>query len=219
VSFLPWQEANGNVFLNADMPHLYCLVRNEYLYDLQRGHGQVTPCAVFLVTSLPPRALLFTCMLDNGAQIARLPISAFVHKPDAPVRPLDWLQLWGAFSHEIAVTPIVYLKDLRCRVLLKDHSWVDGRYVLTFDWCNSAYADEPGEGGHKTAHLIALNEGTYCLQPNTRIQWFEASFITRPFPERPDYLTNSHVWHCEHETKWATEDSARLFYDVQTLPG
>jgi hypothetical protein len=150
-------------------------------------------------------------MLNNGAQIARLPISAFAHKPCDPMK-LEVLQLWGCFSYEIAVSQVSFLKDLRCAVLLKDKQWYEGQYKMTFDWCGSSYAEDPGEGGFKTAHLVALDNGNFALQPNNRMRWWEPSFITKPFPEKPDYLTNTHVWLCESKTKWQTEDSDRMFY-------
>lgn len=207
------------MFLNADIPHFYCLLRNEYLYDLQKGQGEFTPAAVFQVTSIPPRALMFTCMLDNGAQIARLPISAFIHKSDAPTDiPLHWLQLWGCFSYDIAVSQVSFLKELRCAALLKNKQWVEGIYMMTFDWCGSAYSEDPGEGGFKTAQLIKLDNGLFALQPNNRMRWWEPSFITKPFPERPDYITNSHIWSCETKSKWMTEDSDSMFYDVNYSP-
>lgn len=86
--------------------------------------------------------------------------------------------------------------------------------MMTFDWCGSAYAEEPGEGGYKTAHLVQLDNGCYALQPNNRMRWWEPSFVTKPFPERPDYLTNSHIWRCENKTKWSTEDSQKYSYDT-----
>jgi hypothetical protein len=198
--------------LNVDVPHFFCRLRREFCYDLKSHKGEFDPCAVFMATSIPPRALMFTCMLDNGAQIARLPISAFVHSDTTEDLSLDQLQLWGCFSYDVTVIECGYLKDLRCAVLLKDRTWRDGRYMMTFDWYGTPYADEPGEGGFKTAHLIALDNGQFALQPNNRMKWFEPSFITKPFDTPPDYLTNSHVWHCETKHKWSMPDDDKYFY-------
>jgi len=125
------------------------------------------------------------------------------------------LELWDAFSYDISVTTYEYLKGLHCHVKLKNGQWFPGLYVVTLDWAGSAYAEDPGEGGHKCGHLLALETGHYAIQPNNRIYWREASFITKPLQtsERPDYLTNNHVWSCETGSKWA-EDSARFFYEV-----
>ena len=204
-------------YLNCDIPHFYTYLKKEYLYDLEKGHGEFEECAVFQITSIPPRAVMFTCMLDNGAQIARLPITAFVHKQDAPDIPLDYLELWGCFSYDVAVNEFMYLKHMRCAVLLKDRKWYEGEYMFTIDWCNSAYAENSGDGGFKTAHMIKLDNGCFALQPNNRMKWFEPSFITKPFPDKPDYLTNSHIWLCELKEKWATEDSQAYFYDNKEI--
>ena len=198
--------------LNVDIPHFFCQLRREYLYDLKSHEGEYDNAVVFMATSIPPRALMFTCLLDNGAQIGRLPISAFVHAPPTEKLTLDQLELWGAFGYDVAVIACEYLRDLRCAVLLKNGNWYLGRYMMTFDWYGNPYSDEPGEGGYKTAHLIALDNGHFALQPNNRMRWWEPSFVTKPFDKPPDYLTNTHVWHCETRHKWATPDDDKYFY-------
>lgn len=208
------------MFLNADIPPIYCDLRAEYIYDMRRGHGEFIPVCVFGVASIPGRAVLFHAMTDTGAQLARLPISAFVHKRDAPVRPLEHLELWDCFSHDIAVTEFELLGGLRVTAILKNRDRADGRYLFTLDWTNSAVADAPGEGGHKNAHVLQLDEGNYAALPNHRIAWYEASFVTKPFGstgKHPDFLTNTHIWTAETSTKWVTEDSDRQFYDVEGL--
>lgn len=205
------------MFLNADIPHIYCLLRKEYLYDLQAHHGEFEPVCVFGIASIPARAIGFHVMTERGVQFARLPISAFVHKPDAPRIPLDVLELWDCFSYDVSVTAYEYLKGLKVRTILKDRKWYDGEYLFTIDWCKSQYAEDPGEGGHKCAHVLKLDNGCFAAQPNNRILFSEPSFVTKPFTdgERPDYLTNSHVWKCEGRTKWNTEDSQVYFYETQ----
>lgn len=206
--------------LNADTPLLYCHLRREFLYDQQRGHGETVPFVVFGVASVPGRALMFHGLTEEGACIYRLPITALVHRPDAPRLPLDVLQLWDCLSAEVSVTEYDYLKLLRVRTVLKDRQWYDGVYLFTVDWTGSSMADNPGEGGHKCAHILQLENGCYAAQPNNRIQWFEPSFVTRPFAftgVRPDYLTNNRVWKAETVGKWAAEHTPRLFYDVQQV--
>lgn len=209
-------------YLNAHVPHFYCLLRREYLYDLRAHHGEFEPCAVFGIASIPSRALGFHVMTERGAQFARVPISALAHREDAPPQPLDVLELWDCFSDHVAVTAFAFLRGLRAKVLLRDRQWYWGTYMFTVDWTGNSYADDPGEGGHKNAHILALDNGNYCAQPNNRIAWYEPSFITKPFgdsDEKPDYITNSHVWRSEGASKWHTEDSDRVFYDTIELPG
>jgi hypothetical protein len=204
------------MFLNASIPHFYCYLRKEYLYDLRSHHGEFVSVAVFGLASVPTRAIMFHAMTENGAQIARLPISAFVHKADAPTDiPLDCLELWDCFSYDVSVTVFDYLRGLRCRTILKDRRWYLGKYMMTIDWCNSPYAEDPGEGGHKNAHLIALDNGLFAAQPNNRVIWSEPSFVTKPLEENPGYKTNSHVWSCEDKgSKWHASDDDLFFYGI-----
>jgi hypothetical protein len=209
------------MFLNADVPVFYCLLRREFLYDQQSHQNEFEKVAVFGVASIPARAALFHVMTERGAQIARVPISALVWKTPAPQIPLDYLELWDNFSYEIAVTKFEFLKGLRCRTVFKDRQWYDGEYMFTLDWCGSETAEDVGEGGHKNAHILRLDNGCFAAQPNNRILWYEPAFITRPYAagERPDFVTNSHIWKCEGVSKWATEDSQAMFYEITSVNG
>ena len=207
------------MFLNADIPQFYALLRKEYLYDLRAHRGEFVKVCAFGLASIPTRALMFHVMTENGAQVARLPISALVHKRTAPNLPLDVLELWDAFSYELSVHCFDYLRGLKCRTFLRDRKWYEGEYAFTADWCRSPGSEDPGEGGHKNAHILKLDNGCFAAQPNNRIFWYEPAFIARPFAEgkRPDYKTNTHVWKCEGKSKWVTEDTDRMFYDTKEV--
>lgn len=154
-------------------------------------------------------------MLNNGALIYRLPLSAFVHSVTAPDLPLDYLQLWDCFSAHMTCIEYSFLRGMRVDVLMKDRTVEEGTYLYTLDWYGNSLADNPGEGGHKCAHLIQLKNGCYAAQPNNRLRWYEPSFITAPFPQRPDYETNNTVFSCENKgPKWVTENTDRMFYDL-----
>lgn len=203
------------MYLNADVPRWECFIRKEFLYDQKRGHGEVVPVVVFGVASRPGYAVGFHVMTEGGAVIWRVPVHALVHKPTAPQIPLDYLQLWDCFSADVSVHTFDWLANCRVRTVLKDRKWYDGRYMFTLDWTGSPEADGAGDIGHKCGHVLELDNGCYAIQPNNRILWAEPSFVARPFEDRPDYLTNTHVWHCERVSRWATEDSDRMFYDTQ----
>jgi len=34
-------------YLNADIPPIYCKIRKEYLYDLEKHQGESVDCCVF----------------------------------------------------------------------------------------------------------------------------------------------------------------------------
>lgn len=205
--------------LNANIPFIRCWLRKEFLYNLEEHHGELIEVYVFGVASVRGRALGFHCMTDVGGMFYRLPIHAFVHKPDAPKLPLEFLQLWDCLGYHISVIRYDFLRDLSCRVLLRDKQWYHGQYLFTIDWCHpdSGYldttlAESPDES--KCGHVIALNNGCYAVQPNNRVLWKEASFVVNEPAGRPDYKVNTHLWYCEAEEKWASENSDRFFYDI-----
>lgn len=193
---------------NVDLPRFYCLLRKEFLYDGKSHHGEFVKVCVFGASSIQSRALGFHVLTENGAVMWRLPIHALCHKTDAPIVPIDWLQFWDCFSYQMEATVFDRLKDLRVRVQMRDRSWEGGQYLFTLDWCGSEDAEEVGDGGHKCAHVIALDNGNFAAQPNNRIQWFCPAFIT-PFKDKPDYVTNTRVWKVERET----ETTQGFFYD------
>ena len=205
--------------LNANIPFIRCWLRKEFLYNLEEHHGELVEVYVFAVASVRGRALGFHCMTDVGGMFYRLPIHAFVHKEDAPRLPLDHLQLWDCLGYHISVIRYDFLRDLSCRVLLRDRQWHEGQYLFTIDWCHpdtgvldTTLTESPDES--KCGHMIALHNGCFAIQPNNRILWREASFIVNEPMERPDYKVNTHVWFCESEQKWVSENSDAFFYDI-----
>ena len=73
-------------YLNANIPATYAQIRKEYLYDLEKGHGELTPGLWISVRSIQAKALYFeTLLTDYGALFDKLPLSAFVWKEDYDV--------------------------------------------------------------------------------------------------------------------------------------
>jgi hypothetical protein len=196
--------------LNCDIPRFYCFMRKEFLYDGTAHHGEFIKACVFAVASVSGRALGFHVLTENGAIIWRVPIHALCHKKDAPIQRLDFLEFWDCYSYDIVCNAFDRLKECRCRVLMKDRQWIGGQYMFTLDWHSGEDAEEAGDGGHKCAHVIALDNGNFAAQSNNRIQWFDPSYIT-PFKEKPDWLTNTRCWSVERET----ETSSGYWYDAE----
>lgn len=203
------------MFLNTSIPEFECLVRSEFLYDLQEHTGEFERALAFGVSSVAGRALGFHVMTECGACVWRLPVHALCHEPSRP-KPLDYLELWDCFSNEVAVTEFDYLSERACWVIMKDRRKARGEYVMTFDWTGSAWADGAGDNGHKCLHLIALETGHYALQPNNRILWHDPAWVT---PKKPDYKTNTRVWKVENSDKWTTENTDKMFYEVDSVSG
>jgi hypothetical protein len=91
-------------YLNANIPVTYAQIKREYLYDLQKHHGEVEDCIIFGLSAITGRSILFHAIMENGAVFYRLPISAFIQRgfrpEDVPKRRLDELQLWNCFSYD-----------------------------------------------------------------------------------------------------------------------
>ena len=207
-------------YLNANIPVLYAQVRKEYLYDLKSHHGEVEDCVIFGLASMAGKAVLFHCLLPNGAIYYRLPISAFIQRAydisQVPRMRLDELELWNSFSYYPSVTAFDFLAGQECKYLGKDKKFYTGEYLFTIDWAHPEpnildvdHSEIPQE--HKCGHFIALNNGNYAIQPNNRVLWHVGNFTTKK--EWPDYKTQTSEWSVENKD-WATDDTDRMFYDI-----
>jgi len=207
-------------YLNANIPATYAQVRKEYLYDLQKHHGEVEDCVIFGLASLAGKAVLFHCLLPNGAVYYRLPISAFIQRSfdisQVPRMRLDELELWDSFSYYPSVTTFDFLAGQECKYLGKDKKFYSGEYLFTIDWAHPEpnildvdHSEIPQE--HKCGHFIALTNGNYAIQPNNRILWHVGNFTTKD--EWPDYKTQTSEWNVETKD-WSTDDTDRMFYDI-----
>jgi len=105
-------------YLVANLPPIQCFVRKEYLYDFEKGFGEYEPCYWVSVKSIKGKALYIESLLTNyGALYDKLPISAYVWKTDIQDEflPLDFLEIWDAFSYNISVIEKSTLSILRCQ--------------------------------------------------------------------------------------------------------
>ena len=196
-------------------------VRNEYFYQNKKGHGDLTEGVIISVMCMPGQAALFQVLLNNGVMRDKLPVHALLTEPQIPNHdlPFHYLQLWNCFYYNFTLLHLSYVYDTPVEVFMKDKKWYAGRYYGTINWGSNdlntdlTLAEDPME--HKSHHIILLDNGQIALQPNNRIKWSEPSFVTKPFPDRPDFLVNKDWFNCEGNEKWATEDSERMFYDTE----
>jgi len=210
-------------YLNANIPATYAQVRREYLYDLKEHHGEVEDCVIFGLASMAGKAVLFHCLLPNGAIYYRLPISAFIQRTydisQVPRMRLDELVLWNCFSYYPSITTFDILASQTGKYYGKDKKWHHGHYLFTVDWAHpesnivdTEHSEIPHE--HKCAHIMALDDGNYAAQPNNRLIWSIPSFTVRdeiPF----DWKVQTTEWNVEDSRKWKTEDSDRFFYNIE----
>ena len=100
--------------------------------------------------------------------------------------------------------------------MLKDRSTHEGTYLFTLDWHGNAIADSPGEGGHKSAHVLRLDCGCVTAQPNNRVMFREGSFAVQPIPitQAPSmgWRVNTREWRVERQGKWHAGDTDAFHY-------
>ena len=110
---------SARIMYNLNIPHFYCLLRKEHLYQNNKHFGEYENVAVFGAQSNAGKALLFTVMLDNGTIRSRVPIHMLCHK-ESKANQLDVLQLWDCFSENVTVTTYNFLRGARAKVIFKD---------------------------------------------------------------------------------------------------
>jgi hypothetical protein len=134
---------------------------------------------------------------------------------------VDSLQLWNCFSYYPSVHCFDWLSCISGKFLGKDKKFYKGQYLFTVDWAhpesnilNTEHSEIPQE--HKCAHIIELENGNYAAQPNNRIIWHVNSYTTKN--NWPDYKVQNTVWNVE-DGDWVTEDSDKMFYDLEKKDG
>jgi len=208
-------------YLNANIPPIYCKIRKEYLYDLTGHDGESEDCVIFGIASIPGRAILFHCMLPNGAVFYRLPISAFFQKSydrtKVPDMQVHQLELWNCFSYWPSVHKFDWLAGLNGKFLGLDKKFYYGQYLFTIDWAHPdtnildvEHSEIPQE--HKCAHILALANGNYAAQPNNRILWHVNNYTTDN--SWPDYKVQTTYWDAEN-SDMVTEDTNNMFYQME----
>ena len=66
----------------ANLPPVKCFVRREFLYDFQKGQGELEPCWWITIKSQRSQAFRIESYLNNyGALYDKLPLHAYCWKP------------------------------------------------------------------------------------------------------------------------------------------
>ena len=193
-------------FLVHPLPPIDVMVRKEYLYDLEKGHGEYTPGVWISVKSVQYKALYFeTLLTEYGALYDKLPLSAFVWKTPHGDLPLDTLQLWDCFDYHLTVIEKPILA--RCEFFGKDKKMHGGEYMFTIDNAHPDasvldvnYSEHDPE--HKSFNIIKLDNGQFAAQPNNRVI-FRDSSLTPSKLLQPDFKVCTQNYAVEVEPKWS----------------
>lgn len=205
-------------FLVHPLPPIDVMVRKEYLYDLEKGHGEYTPGVWISVKSVQYKALYFeTLLTEYGALYDKLPLSAFVWKTPHGNLPLDTLQLWDCFDYHLTVIEKPILA--RCEFFGKDKNMHGGEYMFSIDNAHPDasvldvnYSEHDPE--HKSFNIIKLDNGQFAAQPNNRVI-FRDSSLTPSKLLQPDFKVCTQNYAVEIEPKWSVGHTDEWQYKTE----
>jgi len=209
-------------FLVANIPPLHCFIRKEFLYDFQKGFGEYEPCIWVSIKSIRGQAFRIESYLPQyGALYDKLPLHAFVSRKEnlevSEFLPLDHLQIWDCFSHEITVIKKSFLSNLSSDFLAKNKKWYRGEYMFTVDNGHSesniidtTYSEWPED--HKSFNFLKLENGQFAAQPNNRTLFLDAA-SNPPELKFPDFKVCTKTYKVETNPKWSLGNTTKVMYD------
>lgn len=208
-------------YLNHNIPTITCFIRNEFLYNHKKGHGEYTSCDVHSVASIEKRVPLFEAFLTNGVNWTRRPITAFCWKPCDPV-PLEKAMYWNCFSPYVDVQIRTRMAGLKAQLIDRDNQKEWGEYMFTLDWgwenksiLDTNFSETPE---HKCAHLFKMDNGNFYAYPNNRIIWHDDAWVDEPISKNPGYQIDTNVYSVENKSIQYTDYSymTEFSYDIKT---
>jgi len=203
--------------LNTNIPNLKLKVRRSWLTKKKSDETIFDDCYAFAIQSISGKILTFHIMTSFGMLRSRVPISElFIKEPTKDI-PSDFKQLWDCFSENVSVIEYLYLSEKRCKVILKDKSFVWATYLFTVDWFNNPYSDEPSD--YKCGHILVADNGFLLCQPNNRIYWKDSNYITNEFPIDPkEFKVDTELQCVESESdRWVSSNGDSFYYDINEI--
>lgn len=204
-------------YLNHNLPTFTCFIRNEYLYNHEKGHGEFTPCDVHTVSSIEKRVPLFEAFLENGVNWTRRPITAFCWKTDAVLVSLEEAMYWDCFSPYIDVQVRNRLSGLKAELITPSNKKEEGIYMFTLDWSwenktilDTNFSETPE---HKCGHFFKMNNGNFYCYPNNRIIWYDDAWLKNRINKNPGYKIDLTTYTVENKRK--LETSEEYIYNIK----
>ena len=195
--------------LICNLPAQKVWVRKEYLRDHQDGHGEFVEGVWISSKSIPGRAFYFETYLPKyGAMFDKLPISAFVSRPETPDPDLDLpnLQFWNCMDYGVACMNKAFISSMDAEVFSRDHGFLKGQYLFTLDNYHAnpdvidySVSEIPQE--HKSHNCVELDNGQFALYPNNRMRLYDLS-ITPEVPLVPDFKVSTIEYQVECGVRW-----------------
>lgn len=204
-------------YVVASLPPLKCFVRREFLYNHTQGQGELEPAIWVSLKALRGQVFRIESLLPNyGALYDKLPIHAYVWKPDHGNLSIDTLQLWDCMGYQFTVIEKIGLRNLGVKFLGKDKAWHFGKYMFTVDFCaddmdlDTGFTEQAEE--HKSFNFIKLDNGQFACQPNNRCLWYDQSLVTTD-AKFPDFQAAKDFYSVDGTRKWVAGDN--WFYNIE----
>ena len=193
-------------YLNHNIPTLTCFIKNEFLFNHIKGHGEYTLCDVHSVASIEKRVPLFEAFLENGVNWTRRPINAFVWRKDAELLPLSEYMYWDCFSSYVDVQVRARMSGLQADLISISGVKRRGVYLFTLDWAfenksmlDTNFSETPE---HKCGHVFKMDNGNYFIYPNNRIIWMDNAWTYNRINRNPGYQIDMNVYSIENKTNY-----------------
>lgn len=180
--------------MNKSLPPMGLYIRNEFLFNQEKGHGEYTYGHLIGVRALQNQALQFNFLLGNGALFTGIPAHALCFQKNVDGRSLPDCQMWDNISSSIDVICFDTLRYMPCTVKLEDsNEIVSGVYLFTIDYVgDNDFSRCPIHW--KQLHVIRLDEGNLVCYPQYRIRFKDAAICTDDTKQFPDYKFNDTIW-------------------------
>ena len=195
--------------LICNLPSQKVWVRKEYLRDLQDGYGEFVEGVWVTAKSIPGRAFYFeTYLPEYGALYDKLPISAFLSRPELPDVDMNIynLQFWNCMDYGVTAMNKSFITSMDAEVRTRNHGVMRGQYLFTLDnyhanqdVVDTNVSEVPAE--HKSHNCIQLDNGQFCLYPNNRMRLYDLS-ITPEKPKTPDFKVSTIEYQVENGSNW-----------------
>jgi hypothetical protein len=202
------------MILNSNIPSFKAMVKKAYFTKDERDKDEYYNVYVFGIQSCSGKILTFHVMTDSGMLRSRVPMSEIYTKIPTNDIPFNYKQLWDCFSENVSVVEYDFLAFHRCQVVLRDGTKVWATYILTVDWYNNPYSDEPSD--YKCGHLLESDEGYLLCMPNNRIFWKDSNFVTKQLPEDlKQFKVDTELHSVENQSdRWVAEDTNSFYYNI-----
>jgi hypothetical protein len=204
-------------YIVGSLPPIKCFVKREFLYNFEKGHGELEPAIWVSIKALRGQVFRIESLLPNyGALYDKLPIHAYVWKENAGNLPLETLELWDCMGYRFTIIEKIGLRNLGVKFLGKDKEFHFGNYMFTVDFCADAMDTDTGfteqAEEHKSFNFIKLENGQFACQPNNRCLFYDQSLVSAKV-KLPDFKAAQTIFTVDGTRKWTVGDD--WFYNIE----